>query len=326
MIVLTVLKIIGIVILCILALAILILLSVLFLPLRYKVRADYDSESGDYYLNLDIKWFLGILKIYGNLDKENGLDYWAKFFGKKIFSKDDEDEEDFEEDDYPELTEEYSDSRAKGESPEQTAGKEEPEEDSSTKVSLTKEELTEESGESEEAKEEAEEETKLPEIRKVRKKRGFLGKIKAFLDKISRFFQNIRYKTKAVCDKIKSVRDIIIYYKNLLEDEESKRAFAKAWNETKFFARKLKPGKFSLKIHYGAEDPSETGINYGRFAAITTFIGKEVRMLPDFEKKIIHADLFMKGAFRLYVLLVIACRLYFDKRFMKVVKRFRRRV
>ncbi len=328
MIVLTVLKIIGIVILCILALAILILLAVLFLPLRYKISGDYDSDTKDYHLNADINWCLGILKVYGNFDKENGLDYWAKFFGKKIFPKDEDGDDDFDESEYPELTEEYYDGGSdygkeetigQIEERKETAEKEEtaePEEKDSG-------EILEKAEEKEEKENEKEPDDKIKEEKKPAGNK-LIKKIRGIFDKIKGIFENIRYKTESLCDKIKGIRDKIVHYKELLEDEETKRALAKAWGETKYFAVKIKPKKLSLKVRYGAGDPSDTGITYGKYAAIKPFIGKGVCMVPDFEKKIIHADLYMKGCLRLYVLLVIACRLYFDKRFMKVVKKFKR--
>ncbi|XME04199.1 hypothetical protein QYZ88_008490 [Lachnospiraceae bacterium C1.1] len=331
MIILTVLKIIGIVILCILALALLIILTVLFLPFRYKIAGDYDSDIKDYRVNADIRWLFGLLKVYAEYNAENGLEYWAKLFGRKIFPKEDDngsDDDDIMDDQMgeyqkePEIIEEKNEELSEDDRNKEEIKTEEiisPDEENGTQhiEESAAEEDTGRLSDKEEADSYMENEKKSI-FKKISEKTGNI------LAKVRGSFQNIYYKIESLCDKIKEIKGKIGHYKELLEDEETIRAIKKAWSEIKYFARKIKPSKLKINLVYGASDPSETGIFYGRYAALAPVIGKNVVLNPDFERKVIKADIFMKGGLQIYVLILIACRLYFDKRFMRVVKKFRR--
>ena len=86
---LTALKIIGIVILAIIALALLIILMVLFIPVRYRGKI-YFKEVPD--IALSVTWFFKFLSL--NITYKDGLDIIGKvgwFF--KVYSNHDEEEE-----------------------------------------------------------------------------------------------------------------------------------------------------------------------------------------------------------------------------------------
>ena len=94
---LTVLKIIGIVILAIIALALLIILMVLFIPVRYKGKV-YFKEVPD--ISLSVTWFFKFLSL--NITYKDGLDIIGKVgWLFKVYSNHDDDTDTKEE------TEEY---------------------------------------------------------------------------------------------------------------------------------------------------------------------------------------------------------------------------
>ena len=334
MIILTILKVIGIILLSLIGIAILLLLLILFVPLKYKIAGDYDSRDKSYNIDANIRWFAGLLRVSANLSHENGLDYWAKIFGRKIFPKDDgddgDDDDDHDIDHHIDLSESYEPNREYPESkPERNSEKNpenNPESHTQTQPAVHS---ADESNEIQADDEEVGDteivisERKIYEEKKESKIASLINKFKNIAEKIKSVFANIRYKTESLCGKINRIKGKISYYKDFLEDEDTKRAIAKLWAQLSYLFLKVRPRKFKLKIRYGADDPSDTGLIYGRYTAVETFIGDKIWMKADFEEKVTAADLFMKGGLQLYVLVLIACRLYFDKKFMAVVRKLK---
>ena len=81
---LLILKITGIVIACILGLVILVVTAVLFVPVRYKVNADYHDG---FKAQAKVSW-LGILRLMISYDEE--LDIKAKAFFITVYNNNDE--------------------------------------------------------------------------------------------------------------------------------------------------------------------------------------------------------------------------------------------
>lgn len=74
-IILSILKIIGITLLCLLGLILLLVVVVLFVPIRYKVMADADlnDEKKDYNLNVKISWLLYLVRGRYSYPSEDGF-------------------------------------------------------------------------------------------------------------------------------------------------------------------------------------------------------------------------------------------------------------
>ena len=72
-IILSILKIIGIIILCIFGLFITAVLVILFVPIRYKVTADGNINDGqkDYNINAGFSWLLYLVR--GKYEKYHGI-------------------------------------------------------------------------------------------------------------------------------------------------------------------------------------------------------------------------------------------------------------
>ena len=81
---LLILKITGIVIACILGLVILVVTAVLFVPVRYRVNADY---HGRFKAHAKVSW-LGILRLLVSYDEE--LDIKAKALFITVYNNNDE--------------------------------------------------------------------------------------------------------------------------------------------------------------------------------------------------------------------------------------------
>ena len=72
--VLTILKILGIILLCIIGLLLLIIALVLLVPVRYRAEGSYNEE--DIQAHLKIRWLF--IKVLGDFTKADGLHIKAK--------------------------------------------------------------------------------------------------------------------------------------------------------------------------------------------------------------------------------------------------------
>ena len=82
-IILAILKIVGILLAVLLGLVLLILLTVLFLPLRYRICAEKHGELKKSTANVRVSWLFGILKVKAGY-RNGQISFVSQIFGKKI--------------------------------------------------------------------------------------------------------------------------------------------------------------------------------------------------------------------------------------------------
>ena len=82
-IILAILKIVGILLAVLLGLVLLILLTVLFLPLRYRICAEKHGELKKSTANVSVSWLFGILKVKAGY-RNGQISFVPQIFGKKI--------------------------------------------------------------------------------------------------------------------------------------------------------------------------------------------------------------------------------------------------
>lgn len=80
---LTVLKIIGIIILVILGLILFLLLLILFVPVRYYGNGSYQEDF--FAAKLRASWLLHLISVRGELQKEQALHIYMKIFGITVY-------------------------------------------------------------------------------------------------------------------------------------------------------------------------------------------------------------------------------------------------
>lgn len=116
-------------------------------------------------------------------------------------------------------------------------------------------------------------------------------KVEAFLEKIKCTFQNTCAKIELLVKKKDKVLDF-------LTDEIHRNAFADALAELKKVIRRLKPKRLKADICFGFEDPSVTGNILALYCLAYPFSGEHVNVTPDFQRKILKGNFFIKGHVR----------------------------
>ena len=337
---LTVLKIIGIVLLVILAVILVLLLLVLFVPIMYRVDATVPETELDNGFDKDkvnasakFSWLLFVIR--GGIEFPRDNTFTLKACGIKILPR----KEKPEKEDVSEK-EEISGKDGAGENAvtettteEKTEEKaeEKTEEKTEEKPVETKPAAGEEADASGKEEEKTESDSAAANTESAPSGEEDEDEPKSFLDVLWKIFDNvdsflktpldvlekIRCTISRVCDKIEMIR-------STLENDIFKRAFALV---KKMLVRVLKmvlPDKCDIKLLFGAGDPAATAEIMGAYGALYPVLYKKVEFTPDFERKVVEADIHIKGHITVFTVVYCAAVCFFNKDVRKTINRFKK--
>ena len=282
---LTALKIIGIVILAIIALALLIILMVLFIPVRYKGKV-YFKEVPD--IALSVTWFFKFLSL--NITYKDGLDIIGKVgWLFKVYSNHDDTDTNEETEDYKSEVREIVDTVNENK-------KEDISVDNTNKANV----ITEK-------KENLEAESKIKALDKQEKKQSKKKKSKSNKKKSTA-------KKESKLDKlINKAKDI--HY--LLTEEENKKTLLLMIEKTKNLLVHILPKRIVGFFKFGFDDPSTTGQVLEAVAIFYPLYRDDFKIVPMFYDEIIEVDISFKGRLRVFYALYIGLILWLNKKKIK---------
>ena len=283
---LTALKIIGIVILAIIALALLIILMVLFIPVRYKGKV-YFKEVPD--IALSVTWFFKFLSL--NITYKDGLDIIGKVgWLFKVYSNHDDDTDTNEEtEDYKSEVREIADTVNENKKEDISA-------DNTNRANVISEK-----------KENLEAENKIKALDKQEKKQSKKKKSKSNKKKSTA-------KKESKLDKlINKAKDI--HY--LLTEEENKKTLLRMLEKTKNLLVHILPKRIVGFFKFGFDDPSTTGQVLEAVAIFYPLYRDDFKIVPMFYDEIIEVDISFKGRLRVFYALYIGLILWLNKKKIK---------
>ena len=282
---LTALKIIGIVILAIIALALLIILMVLFIPVRYKGKV-YFKEVPD--IALSVTWFFKFLSL--NITYKDGLDIIGKVgWLFKVYSNHDDTDTKEEIEDHKSEVREIVDTV-----------NENKEEDISVDNTNKANVITEK-------KENLEAEKKIKALDKQEKKQSKKKKSKSNKKKSTA-------KKESKLDKlINKAKDI--HY--LLTEEENKKTLLLMLEKIKNLLVHILPKRIVGFFKFGFDDPSTTGQVLEAVAIFYPLYRDDFKIVPMFYDEIIEVDISFKGRLRVFYALYIGLILWLNKKKIK---------
>lgn len=309
---LLILKIIGIILLIIAGLLLLAVIIVLFVPVRYRILADY---HGHFKGKLHVGWLFNLLRINMSYDKESDIRFKALFFTLYDSNK----QQDSQVGNKPPKAEK----KPKHKKEKNVFDEEKKENVYHEHDSVAATESVTKKSETLVKKTIVKPETgstqKTAKNRQRKKEESTDGRIAALIDKAKNIFKKIKrkivnaIKTK---DKLKAKIDEI---KTAIEDESNKEMVRFLLEQFKLLLHEIKPVKQDINIHYGCEDPYITGKILVYASIFYGFSGIDMNITPDFEQEIIEGSIYLKGRIRIYKLLLIAFRVYRNDRFRKLV-------
>jgi len=161
---------------------------------------------------------------------------------------------------------------------------------------------------------------KRPCEEKTSEQRGVIQKIKDLIRKVMLFLQkaidkvkNLKYTINSFLEKISRAKETVLWYLDVLTRDESKRAIGKCKQQLIRLLKWLKPRKFEGLVEFGMEDPGKTGDIYSKLCLMYPLYARCIVIIPNFEQKIMRGELFVKGKLRLVTLVSIAWKIVFDK-------------
>ena len=329
--ILTILKILGIILLVLLGLLLVIVFSVLFVPVRYRLEGEKSSPGwSEANGKVKVSWLLHLIHLRIQY-QEKELDWECYLFGvplkkagaavrewkkkrrkKKVQQKNE--------------PEKRTAAKKKGqkkplqiEEKTRTAAKEQKSTEKQTKPEKLK------TAESEAKETELKtSERKQPEKEKVSDKlsrfwnrcKKIVGSILKFPGKLKKKLTNIRLTFRGFCDKIKR-------WRTLWNEDSTQAALRFLTEKGRKLIRHVLPRKIKGSITFGCEDPALTGQILGAVAIAYPLYGKGVAVYPRFEEKILEGQLQMKGRIVAACLLWQAWKIYRNPDVRKTLKKIR---
>ena len=298
---LLILKIIGIIIAAILGILVLLVCVVIFVPIRYEARAEFDGTLQGVKARVKVTWLARLFKAIAGYEGQE-LSWSVRIAWKTMKSgQDDKKTIDKEVGEYDEeLEKEWKALEEEVEEPpKERKGhpKEDEEEPGLPERTETQLQKTEEDMEKAEAW--AVQETKERDSKGTKGKEGIGRKAKGLWKKAKALYQKIKCTFLAFCDKIKLLLEKKERLAEFITDEVHRKAFFKAKDEAFKLLRRLKPKKLAADLHYGFEDPCTTGQVLAGLSMLYPFWGEHVSIIPDFEQKVLEGSLYIKGRIRI---------------------------
>lgn len=323
-IVLTVLKIIGIILLCLVLIILVVAGLILFVPVRYRANGYYHD---DYAVNGKLSWLLHFITVRVSLQKDKDLQFIVRVLGIPVY--------DMQKKKYKAAKKAAEDSKKK-KATEAAGG----EVDAVPEAELTvvkppvphrpgseeKKAVLEETAKSETdskasvAGDETADDIEQNLTEEEHGRLGLIAKCKASWEKCKQRITNIKYTFTKICDKIKNIKDNITYYMELLQKENTKQAFAACKKELLRIWKDIKPKKFKVNVLLGMDDPATTGQIIGYCAMLYPLHQGNITVVPEFETKVFEADFSLKGKLTVYVYLIVAYTILFNKNIRRLKK------
>lgn len=289
-----ILRILGILLLGIIGLLLLLLCILLFVPVRYELKAEFPGELSSAKVRFRLAWLFHFLSARVHYEEQE-FAWWLRVAWKKFPKAEEPDKETEEE---PDIKKEPD-------------AKQEPDEKETTDIDIK--EIPEDSSIKWTERENQ-------ENRKKEKKPSVYERLKR---KIITIWQKIKYTFAKICGKIKDISKNISDTKEaiqiFLNDEVHRSAFRKVKKELIWIKRLLKPKIFQVRLNYGFEDPCLTGQILGLLGMVYPFVGDNMEIEPDFEQKVLKGDIHIKGRIRIIHLAVFAVKLFVHKETRKTI-------
>ncbi len=289
-IILGILKVIGIILLCILGLLLLFFLSVLFVPFRYKIYADGNVDDTDKscQVTAKISWFLITLCGKYAYPSEDGpiikIGPFTLYGGKEK----------------PKKEKKAKKKKSKKEKKEEVVPEEEAMAESESQEVISEEETLEDAVEEKERK--------------------------SLKEKILYTRQKIYDKINEIIRKIKYILANIHKYMDIIKSEEFMDVFSLCKKSMFRMIRMVKPRKVKLKGTVGMNSPDQTGYVCAAVGVISPYYKKQIHITPDFERFVLNGNVLIKGRAYGIVFMVIGIKFLVNKNLRKLIKVIRKEV
>lgn len=133
----------------------------------------------------------------------------------------------------------------------------------------------------------------------------------------------IIFKIKSIYDKIKNILYNMKYYIDILQEEDTKQLISHALQLLLKILKSIRPRVLKVNGEFGFNTPDTTGQVYGVYCMLRPSLGENVNLIPNFEESVLSGDVYFKGRITIFVLVINALRILFDKRLRPLMKKLK---
>lgn len=294
---LKILSIIGIVLLILLGIILVLLILVLFFPITYKIHGNKKAE--DIIAKIKINWLFGLLR-FRFLYPEPG-NAVVKFLCFKIYDSKKEPKNNKR---VPKSTETKPSSTKEATEDDVSADAKEPDIPNQvvSEINISETDAIEQDS-----------------FTNTNEK-------KSILQRISEKYNKIKYTIQKIYDKMKYILRNILYYKELLQEEETKALLKHAWTRLVKILKRICPKKLKADILFGAETPDTTGYVMAVYGMLLPHIRKpcDITFTPDFSQAVLEGEINAKGNITVFCILINLLPVLFDKRLRILIHKIKK--
>lgn len=342
--ILTILKIIGIALLCILGLVLLLAGVVLFVPVRYRITAQKDAEGELKAARVTVRvtWLLHLLNVCFAYPERAYVRIRVLFFtvfrsdrpkkekkekSSKTTRKTEQKPDQQNTPDGQKMLDERSttDGQKMPDSQNEPDGQKkqkELEEHRCQEKSQEQNRQSPQDDQSEPKKHSSQEES--PEQPEVKEKLSFKERFLRIVSKVWEILKNIRYTIRKIYDKIMDIIGNIRYYTESLKSDLFKETFQKCSGELLKLLKSIAPRKVKGRLRIGMEDPATTGKILGYYGMLYPLIGDHIDVVPDFDQTVLEGNILIKGKITLFKAIKTGIIVYFNKDLRKLIQLWKR--
>ncbi len=288
--IITILKITGIVLLSILALVLFILCLILFVPIRYRIDAAKPSPEDDITASAKVTYLLHIISGGALYDKE--FDKYARLFGIKIWPKDKKADETVSESGPLHDAASVTESNPPSELHDEEAPHDMPEEEDYT-IDWNTDDKPVISEEDDDVRED-------------------------IFDIFDRIIETVSDKYGDITGKYEKIRKEIRFWDKMANDTRNRNAVALIKELVIKLLKKIAPRKVKGLVHFGFDDPATTGKILMYLAMIYPVLPQKLKVEPDFEEAVVYGNCIIKGKITLFFPVVYLIRIYFNRDFKRM--------
>lgn len=357
--ILTILKMIGIVFLCILGLILLLIGLLLFVPVRYRITAQKDAEDELKAARVTVRvtWLLHLLNVCFAYPERAYVRIRVLFF--TVFRSDrPKKEKEKKQKERSETThktdrkgqkdpkeqrkktqdqqttpdgQKMLDERSTTDGPKMPDSQNEPdgqkiqkesEEHRCQGKSQEQNRQSTQDDQSEPKKHSSQEES--PEQPDDQEKLSFKERFLRIVSKVWEILKNIRYTIRKIYDKIMDIIGNIRYYTEILKSDLFKETFQKCSGELLKLLKSIAPRKVKGRLRIGMEDPATTGKILGYYGMLYPLIGDHIDVVPDFDQTVLEGNILIKGKITLFKAIKTGIIVYFNKDLRKLIQLWKR--
>ena len=148
----------------------------------------------------------------------------------------------------------------------------------------------------------------------------FLGRLR---QRLNRVLEKIKFLFHTLCDKLKHIKENYEAVLTFVKDEENQKTMKLILRQVKALLRHILPRKASGYVAFGFDDPYTTGQVLAAASLFYAWYGQNIELIPMFEEPVLEGELKLKGRIRMGTLLWCGLRVFLNKNFRVLLKRWR---